>query len=102
MPPKNAYFVKYDICRKIIQTQWDIRTHLKTEYSLKKKNSWTIKNLQRYASVDKYDALHGGLTSLHFKEKCSCIAAPKVLYSVQYPVDKQKEIDILCNKQWKE
>lgn len=46
------------------------------------------KNLLRYASVDKYVLLHEGLTSLHFKEKCSCIAAPNELYSVQYPVDK--------------
>lgn len=45
-------------------------------------------NLLRYASVDKYVLLHEGLTSLHFKEKCSCIAAPNELYSVQYPVDK--------------
>lgn len=46
------------------------------------------KNLLRYASDDKYVLLHEGLTSLHFKEKCSCIAAPNELYSVQYPVDK--------------
>lgn len=43
-------------------------------------------HLQRYASVDKYDVLHGGLTSLHFNEKCSCITAPNELYSVQCPI----------------
>lgn len=52
---------------------------------MKKKEFSKKKNLLRYASVDKYVLLHEGLTSLHFKEKCSCIAAPNELYSVQCP-----------------
>lgn len=90
MQPKNAC-LKYVICGDKIQKQWDKPPHQKTTQNrifIKEKEFSKKKNLLRYASVDKYVLLHEGLTSLHFKEKCSCIAAPNELYSVQYPVDK--------------
>lgn len=63
--------------------RWEPAPRKKARYGKRKKKE---NILQRYVSVDKYDAAQGGVTSVHFKLWCGCTTEPTSLYSVQYPV----------------